>query len=151
MRSMSFETGHSVLIHIHQYVMVSNQLYGKDVHKTYDHRHLLLSMPQRDSCNNIMIAYMIAILLLQRDGMTKMSTPPTTPTVTPELINRLGPRWNTMLKRLTGNEKDFKAALDSVLDKMLIFVKTSGIETIQHKTVTFKTSELQAAKIFLSL
>ena len=134
MRSMSFETRHSVLIHIHQYVMVSNQLYGKDVHKMYDHRHLFLSMPQRDSCNNIMIAYVIAILLLQRDGMIKISTSPTAPTVTPELINRLGSRWNTMLKRLMGNKKEFKPALDSMLDEMLILVKTSGIETIQHKT-----------------
>ena len=100
----------------------------------YDHRHLLLSMPQRDSCSNIMIAYVIAILLLQRDGMIKISTSPTAPTITPELINRLGSRWNTMLKRLIGNEKEFKPALDSMLDKMLIFVKTSGIETIQHKT-----------------
>ena len=39
-----------------------------------------------------------------------------------------------MLKRLIGNEKEYKPALDSMLDKMLIFVKTSGIETIQHKT-----------------
>ena len=100
----------------------------------YDHRHLLLLMPQRDSCSNIMIAYVIAILLLQRDGMIKISTSPTGPTVTLELINRLGSRWNTMLKRLIGNEKEFKPALDSMLDKMLIFVKTSGIETIQHKT-----------------
>ena len=88
-------------------------------------------MPQRDSCNN-MIAYVIAILLLQRDSMIKISTSPTALTVTPELINRLGSRWNTMLKRLIGNEKEFKPALDSMLDKMLIFVKTS--ETIQHKT-----------------
>ena len=86
-------------LYIHQYVMVSNQLYGKDVHKMYDHRHLFLSMPQRDSYNNIMIAYVIAILLLQRDGIIKISTSPTAPTVTPELINRLGSRWNTMLKR----------------------------------------------------
>ena len=92
MRSVSFKTGHSVLIHIHQPVMVSNQLYGKDVHKMYDHRHLLLSMPQRNSCNNIMIPYVIAILLLQRDGMIKISASPTTPTVTPELINRPGSR-----------------------------------------------------------
>ena len=132
MSSMSFETGHNVLIHIHQPVMVSNQLYGKDAHKMYGHRHLFLSMPQRDSCNNIMISYVIAILLLQRDGMIKISTSPTALTVTPELINRLGSRWNTMLKRLIGNEKEFKPALDSMLDKMLIFVKTS--ETIQHKT-----------------
>ena len=133
MRSMSSETGHSVLIHIHQPTMVTNQLCSKYVHKMYDHRHLLVSMPQRDSSNNIMIAYVIAILLLQRDDMIKISTSPTTPTVTPELINRLGSRWNTMLKRLIGNEKEFKPALDSMLDEMLIFVKTSGIETIQHK------------------
>ena len=89
---MSFETGHSALIHIHQYVMVSNQLYGKDVQRMYDHRHLFLSMPQRDSCNNIMIAYVITILLLQRDGMIKISKSPTAPTVNPELINGLGSR-----------------------------------------------------------
>ena len=39
-----------------------------------------------------------------------------------------------MPKRLKGNEKEFKLALNSILDEMLRFVKTSGIETIQHKT-----------------
>ena len=131
--------------------MVSNQVYGRDVHKMYDHRHLLLSRPQRYSCNNNLTPYVIAILLLQRDGMMKISTSPTAPTVTPELINRLGPRWNTMLKRLTGNEKDFKAALDSMLDKMLIFVKTSGIETIQYKTDYLQNKRTLGSKKFFEL
>ena len=94
---LTYPSGYLLLIKLS--VVVSNQLYGKDVHKMYDHRHLFLSMPQRDSYNNIMIAYVIAILLLQRDGIIKISTSPTAPTVTPELINRLGSRWNTMLKR----------------------------------------------------
>ena len=116
----------------------------------YDHRHLYLSMPQRDSCNN-MIAYVIAILLLQRDGMIKISTSPTALTVTPELINRLGSRWNTMLKRLIGNEKEFKPALDSMLDKMLIFVKTKGIENIQHNTDYFQNKRAPGSKHLFEL
>ena len=116
----------------------------------YDHRHLYLLMPQRDSCNN-MIAYVIAILLLQRDGMIKISTSPTALTVTPELINRLGSRWNTMLNRLIGNEKEFKPALDSMLGKMLIFVKTKGIKNIQHNTDYLQNKRAPGSKHLFEL
>ena len=53
MRSMSAETGHSMLIQVHQMVTISNlPLSDKPRQKLYDYRYLYVSLLQRDSCNN---------------------------------------------------------------------------------------------------
>ena len=60
---MRAETGHSMLIQVHQMVTISNLPFSDEPRQnSYDYRYLYVSLPQRDSCNNIMLPYILVIL-----------------------------------------------------------------------------------------
>ena len=106
MRSMSAETGHSMLIQVHQMLTVSNLPFSDEPNqKSYDYRYLYVSLSQRDSCNNIMLPCILTILFLQHEKIDLFEI-----TSTPEPINHLGVKWMTMLRRVVGYEEEFTLA-----------------------------------------
>lgn len=128
LRSMSSETGHSMLVQIHQMVTFNNIPFSAEpVERIYDCRHTYVSLPQRD-CNNIMLPYVLAILFLQHEEVDVFSLEPTD-----ELIEHLGVKWYVMLRRIVGYEPEFKQVIDSILDEMLLFFKMDGLKIMRNQ------------------